>query len=321
MREIKEEKIMKQQYDYDFIPDKTYLESMPDILHGYEIPQTPIGIERVGVSNFKIPLKVKDINGGFQEVEASIIGTISLEGVKKGINMSRIIRSFYEYKDQIFDIEILEKILKTYEEDLGSYGAHIQIDFNYRIWQNSLRSKNNKNKPNGGWHYYKVTLEGLLKESGKFNKYIHFDFVYSSTCPCSLELSLHSQNTRGYLAIPHSQRSVARISLKLNDFIWIEEIHQMCLKALKTETQVFVKREDEQAFAELNAAYPKFVEDSIRLLYKEFDQDHRISDFKIVVSHNESLHSHDALAVTTKAGVEHGFNKHVSIYDMKSLIY
>ena len=46
----------------------------------------------------------------------------------------------------------------------------------------------------------------------------------------------------------------------------------------------------------------------------------RILDFKIIASHNESLHSHDAIAVITK-GVEHGFNKHVSIADMKSLIY
>ena len=34
-----------------------------------------------------------------------------------------------------------------------------------------------------------------------------------------------------------------------------------------------VKREDEQAFAELNGAYIKFVEDAARLVYKEFDRD------------------------------------------------
>ena len=94
----------------------------------------------------------------------------------------------------------------------------------------------------------------------------------------------------------------------------------MCLKALKTETQVFVKREDEQAFAELNAANTKFVEDAVRLLFEQFDAEERVLDFKIIASHNESLHSHDAIAVITK-GVEHGFNKHVSIADMKSLIY
>ena len=47
--------------------------------------------------------------------------------------------------------------------------------------------------------------------------------------------------------------------------IWIEDVHAHCLRALQTETQVMVKREDEQAFAELNGAYLKFVEDAARL--------------------------------------------------------
>ena len=77
-------------------------------------------------------------------------------------------------------------------------------------------------------------------------------------------------------------------------------------EAVPTETQVMVKREDEQAFAELNGAYLKFVEDAARLLYLEFDRDKRIADFRIACSHLESLHSHDAVSVICK-GVKDGF--------------
>ena len=56
------------------------------------------------------------------------------------------------------------------------------------------------------------------------------------------------------------------------------------------------------------------------MLFEQFDAEERVLDFKIIASHNESLHSHDAIAVITK-GIEGGFNKHVSIADMKSLIY
>ena len=80
----------------------------------------------------------------------------------------------------------------------------------------------------------------------------------------------------------------------------------LLVRALQTETQVMVKREDEQAFAELNGAYLKFVEDAARLLYKEFDADRRIADFRIACSHLESLHSHDAVSVICK-GVQGGF--------------
>ena len=86
----------------------------------------------------------------------------------------------------------------------------------------------------------------------------------------------------------------------------VEALQRHCLNALKTETQVMVKREDEQAFAELNGVYIKFVEDAARLVYAELTQDKRIVDFEVACSHLESLHSHDAVSVICK-GVPGGF--------------
>ena len=60
-----------------------------------------------------------------------------------------------------------------------------------------------------------------------------------------------------------------------------------------------VKREDEQAFAELNGANPIFVEDAARSFCEALQNDARIGDFRIVASHQESLHSHDAVSVLT----------------------
>ena len=58
--------------------------------------------------------------------------------------------------------------------------------------------------------------------------------------------------------------------------------------------------EDEQAFAELNAANPMFVEDAARLFADRLLADTRIGDFRIVASHQESLHSHDAVSILTE---------------------
>ena len=62
----------------------------------------------------------------------------------------------------------------------------------------------------------------------------------------------------GQLATPHSQRSVARMSVEVlpGNCLWFEDLIDACRRAVPTETQVMVKREDEQAFAELNAANP-----------------------------------------------------------------
>lgn len=308
---------MNHTYDNTFVPSKQYLDQMPDLQNGDTIKGAPVDIEKVGISNFRVPLKIKQKDGGIQEVEASIVGTVSLEGVKKGINMSRIIRTFYTFKDNVFNLFELNKVLDAYQDKLGSFDAHILVSFNYRYWQYSLRSVDEKGNKNGGWQYYKITFE--VNKNKEVENIIHFDFVYSSACPCSTELSLYAMESRNQYAIPHSQRSIARISIRMTEIVWIEDLIALCRQALKTETLVFCKREDEQAFAELNAANVKFVEDAVRLLYEQLNLDERILDFKVIASHNESLHSHDAIAVITKEGSQ--FTSHVSIADLKSLIY
>ena len=150
-----------------------------------------------------------------------------------------------------------------------------------------------------GWQYYDIALE-LVESAGIRKRIVHLDYVYSSTCPCSLELSEHARATRGQLATPHSQRSVARLSVELTGDMWIEDLVDLARRAVVTETQVMVKREDEQAFAELNAANPIFVEDAGRLFCEALRADARIGDFRVIASHQESLHSHDAISLLTE---------------------
>jgi GTP cyclohydrolase I len=153
-----------------------------------------------------------------------------------------------------------------------------------------------------GYQYYDMALE-LAEIDGQRHKIIHLDYVYSSTCPCSLELAEHARATRRQLATPHSQRSVARISLLVapdSSCLWFEDLVDLCRRAVPTETQVMVKREDEQAFAELNAANPIFVEDAARLFCEQLKIDQRVGDFRVIASHQESLHSHDAISVLTE---------------------
>lgn len=320
---------LKREYDEMFIPSQEYLDSMPDLQNG-EYQDEPIDF--VGIEGFHLPLKVKQKAGDTQEVKASITGTVSLEAEKRGINMSRIIRSFYKSKDDVFNCDHLEKVLRDYKKDLQSFDAHILMNFSYRMWQDALRStklvqlqmedgtRPVEEIPEGGWQYYNITFDVNLDRTGEFKKIMWVDFVYSSACPCSTELSQHAALERGVFGIPHSQRSIARIGIEFNDSIWIEDVIDMCRKALTTETLVFCKRQDEQAFAEKNGAQTKFVEDAIRYLKHEFNQHPKIIDYKIMCSHQESLHSHNAVAVTTKGIRKSIFNHHVSLGEWKSMM-
>lgn len=302
-------------YDEGFRPSEGYRKSMPDIMDAAHsvIQGSHVPIQQVGISNFKLPLKIRRKKGGSHTLETSVTGTVSLEAELKGINMSRIIRSFYDHKGEVFTGESVGRILKSYLRRVKSKDARLKMSFSYPILQESLRSGLK------GYQFYRAGFEGVMTHAGEYRRFVHFEFVYSSACPCSAELAEHARDKRGAYGVPHSQRSKARIVLEETKGrkIWIEDVHALCLKALSTETQVMVKREDEQAFAELNGANLKFVEDAARLLYQEFDSDPRVSDFQIACSHLESLHSHDAVSVICK-GVKGGFK--ADFMDFSSLI-
>ena len=285
-------------YPEGFSVDADYRASLPDLQNGPSslIRGAKQQIQHVGISNFRLPIRFHRKDGEDLTLETSITGTVSLEAEKKGINMSRIMRSFYKHAERTFSFEVMQSALDDYMTDLDSFDARIQMRFSYPDKIKSLRSGLE------GYQYYDIALE-LVESGGVRQKIMHLDYVYSSTCPCSLELSEHARAMRGQLATPHSQRSVARISVVVDcdaDCLWFEDLIGLCRRAVPTETQVMVKREDEQAFAELNAANPIFVEDAARLFCAELLADHHVGDFRVVASHQESLHSHDAVSILTE---------------------
>ncbi|MEX2463226.1 MAG: GTP cyclohydrolase FolE2 [Balneolaceae bacterium] len=292
---------IKKFYDPTFVVSEQYKNSLPDLQNGPSstIEGANVPIQQVGISNFKLPLKYPTPEGELLTLETSVDGYVGLDAGKKGINMGRIMRTFYRFKDDVFHPDKLESILRAYKEDLNSHTAFLQLSFNYPMIKKSLRSDYE------GYQYYKVSLEGKLDEENRYTGFIHLDFEYSSACPCSFELAEHARETRDLAAIPHSQRSLANITVQLNEEIFIDDLVFMCREALQTETQVIVKREDEQAFAEMNGAYQKFVEDAGRLMYDVLNEDDRIRDFVVRCAHLESLHSHDAVSRICK-GVVNG---------------
>ncbi|MDO5646902.1 GTP cyclohydrolase FolE2 [Paracoccus sp. (in: a-proteobacteria)] len=287
-------------YDADFRVDAAYKAGLPDLQNGPAslIVGARAPIQHVGISNFRLPIRYETRDGGEIVLETSVTGTVSLLADRKGINMSRIMRSFYAHSENLFSLKVLEAALQDYRTDLDAMDARIQMRLSYPLRVDSLRSGL------AGWQYYDIAQE-VVDNQGQRLRILHVDYVYSSTCPCSLELSEHARQARGRLATPHSQRSVARLSMVMNgpDKLWFEDVIDLCRRAVPTETQVMVKREDEQAFAELNAANPIFVEDAVRAFAQVLLDDPRIGDFRVVASHQESLHSHDAVSVLTSGPV------------------
>ncbi|MEX1056406.1 MAG: GTP cyclohydrolase, FolE2/MptA family, partial [Natronospirillum sp.] len=113
----------------------------------------------------------------------------------------------------------------------------------------------------------------------------------------------------GISATPHSQRSNARVKIKVDPalpaFPFLSLIDAI-EAALNTPVQTAVKREDEQEFARLNAENLMFCEDAARRVTSVLNQQPWVRDFWLRVDHYESLHAHDAVAINSK-GLPHGY--------------
>ncbi|MCY4305106.1 MAG: GTP cyclohydrolase, FolE2/MptA family, partial [Aestuariivita sp.] len=217
-----EDTLLSRDYPANFHVNSDYRESLPDLQNGPSslIRGAKKPIQHVGISNFRLPIQFRTPENGEFSLETSVTGTVSLEANKKGINMSRIMRSFYRHAKRTFSFEVIEAVLDDYKSDLKSLDARIQMRFSFPLILKSLRSGLS------GYQYYDMALE-VIETNGIRQKIIHLDYVYSSTCPCSLELAEHARSNRGQLATPHSQRSVARISVEVKDdtnCLWFEEL-------------------------------------------------------------------------------------------------
>lgn len=75
---------------------------------------------------------------------------------------------------------------------------------------------------------------------------------------------------------------------------------------MKNVPTPILRRVDEQEFARRAAENPMFVEDAIRYISEGLDKDERILDWIVKCTHEESIHTHEAIAINWK-GVDGGF--------------
>ncbi len=112
---------LSRDYPQDFAVDEAYKASLPDLQNG---PASLIvgarqQIQHVGISNFRLPIRFHTRDNGDLTLETSVTGTVSLEAEKKGINMSRIMRSFYAHAERTFSFEVIEAALDDYKTATG----------------------------------------------------------------------------------------------------------------------------------------------------------------------------------------------------------
>jgi len=279
-------------------------------------------LDRVGMAGIEVPVRLRDPATGaalLAPARAEIVVNL-VDAQARGIHMSRLYLTLQAMlAEEELGTPVLKRILTAC---LGSHQelstrAEVRLSFAHLAKRPALVSSNS------AWRSYPVWM-GATLERGVVRYAIGAEILYSSACPCSAALSRQAtaerfrQDFQGraldvdavgrwleqeQVAIGHSQRSVAVIDAVLAEnehALGLIELVDVAERALGTPVQAAVKREDEQEFARRNAENQMFCEDAARRLKAALDGEARFSDWRVRVTHVESLHPHDAVAAVTK---------------------
>lgn len=294
-----------------------------------DVAQQPAALARpldwVGMEGIAIPVRVPDGAGGHVQVAAQADLSVDLQRAgERGIHMSRL---YLRLQQELARNEVtpagLRHILQGSIESQAGLASRARLRLRYEalLLRGALRSDN------AGWKRYPVEIEAVL-EQGRLQLALGFSLEYSSTCPCSAALSRKAnaerfaaqfagravtveavrawlESEQGMAATPHAQRSQALVKVLLSAQaaeLPLVELIDALEAALATPVQTAVKREDEQAFAVLNAENLMFCEDAARRVAAVLAADPRVERYEARVAHFESLHPHDAVASVSGRG-------------------
>lgn len=298
-------------------PVSAFRNALPDVAHQFVPMARPL--DWVGMERIALPVRIADAAGGQIQVPAEIDVFVNLVNPDaRGIHMSRLYLRLQEVlAGEVVTPAGLRHLLQVCVESQAGLAdkARLLIRHEALLLRPALESGYS------GWKRYPLQIEAVL-DQGHLRLALAFSVEYSSTCPASAALSRQANaerfaaeftnaevsteavrdwlaSERGVAATPHAQRSRADVRVMLRP--QFDELPLLALidaveSALGTPVQTAVKREDEQAFARLNAENLMFCEDAARRVAAALSVDARVESFDVTVSHYESLHPHDAVA-------------------------
>ena len=251
---------------------------IPDVQSSADTRQ--LGINRVGIKGIRHPVKVKDKSVGVQHTIATFNMYVHLPHNFKGTHMSRFVEILNQHEREI-SVESFESILKEMVARLEAESGYIEMNFPYFV---------NKTAPVSGVQSlldYEVTLIGETIQ-GKPRVTMKVLVPVTSLCPCSKKIS-----ERG----AHNQRSHVTLSIRTNEFVWIEDVIRIAEEQASCELYGLLKRPDEKFVTERAYDNPKFVEDMVRDVAARLNEDERIVSYVLESENFESIHNHSAYAM------------------------
>ena len=275
---------------------------------------TDLSLDQVGMSNIALPIRL-DIDQQSRSMPAKARITANVQNNQKGLHMSRMYAALLTLDQAPITYSTLAQCMTlalTQQQEVAATDLYLTLEAELLRQRPALHSQQS------GWNRYPIKLQAHYNANTGLQMSLQVTVTYSSSCPASAALSrvalkdAFTQHFRtdteltlskvsewlthhGTLAIPHSQRSQAQVTVDIHEGpVPIAELIDLCETALGTPVQTYVKRKDEQQFAINNGQNPMFVEDASRRLMSALS-DHGYTG-QLSLAHYESLHGHDAIA-------------------------
>ena len=268
------------------MPEKVDRSLLPDVQNTED--KRGKRIERAGVTNIQIPLKLAQKNNFIsQKVQATVSMYVSVDEKTKGISMSRFQEALMEYESETLSSASLEQIIEDMLNRLESEDGYISIGFKYFMQRLAPVSKS------CGVQGYDIAFIGK-KVNGNYTFVMEISVMGTNCCPCSKEISQYGA---------HNQRNTVRVRLvPIKDFYWIEDIVEAIEGQMSCPIFPLLKREDEKWVTETAYKIPKFVEDFASDVALMLDAKN-VRHYHVRSTAEESIHFHNATATISKSWV------------------
>jgi GTP cyclohydrolase I len=241
-----------------------------------------ITVQRVGVKDVHLPVRVRRKGAGFDSVLARIDLAAELPAEFRGTHMSRFVDILFQWSQKPISKPDLREMLEEACDRIGARRAQIEVLFKYFITKRSPVSQSDSALD------YDCRFEGSL-DGDAYVFSLGVEVPVTILCPCSKEISRHGA---------HNQRAVikARIRSRPDVMIWIEDLVSLLEGQGSAEIFPLLKREDERFVTEAAYDNPKFVEDVVRDVVGLLRTDERITWFQVSCESLESIHNHTVYA-------------------------
>lgn len=242
-----------------------------------------IAIDKVGIKDIQHPIKVSDRSRGEQHTIANFNMYVNLPHHFKGTHMSRFVEILNQHEREI-TVKSFRTMLGEMTERLQAESGYIEMNFPYFVNKEAPISK----------------VKSLMDYQASFIGEVTGDETamtvkvvvpVTSLCPCSKNISDYGA---------HNQRSHVTLTVRVDSFVWIEDLIDLVEDEASCEIFGLLKRPDEKYVTERAYDNPKFVEDIVRDIAARLNNDDRVNAYIVESENFESIHNHSAYALISK---------------------